>query len=140
MRLVFLFLCFLSATSFASNNRLDLWSLPEFYVTMSELADSMYIHGYNSVEVVTEFDVDDLSQCLFKSSEESLKDFKFVYGSYLSEVAIEDMKKVLSNESYYICWKFSFISEPNMEASQSFHSFISKDKRIKFKIVAIYAN
>jgi len=122
------------------DDTLDLWSLPEFSITMSELSESMYIHGYNNVEVFTDFSVLDFNRCLLKNNEESIYDFEITYSVYLDEVAIMDMKKILSDKSYFVCREFSYVSEPNLEGAQSFHSFISEDGSVRFQIYAFYAN
>jgi hypothetical protein len=120
--------------------KVDLWSMPEFSAAMFELTDSMYIHGYINVEVLTEFKVSDESNCLYKDFEAANSDFKKTYSQYLSEVSLNDIEKVLSNKSYYICWEYDFISDEGFEASVSKHSFISEDKQVEFQVKAIYAN
>ena len=141
MRFLILVLCASVVTSSGYTKQVDLWSIPEFSGTMFELTESMYLHGYIDVEVATDFTIDeDLDNCLLKNSEASVNDFKNNYVAYLSEVAIKDIKKILKNKMFYVCWRFSFIYESSYEVSKSFHSFVSEDYNIRFQVRASYSN
>lgn len=111
----------------------------EFKKAAQELKTSMMEQGgYRLVEITTDFEIEDIEACIFKSDHEVVLDLALEYAFYLNSFHFRNFKDVFEYRSFYVCKTLEPLDDHFENGYSIKHSFVSAFDDLRVQIYYEY--